>query len=61
MVGTLNVETMTDRRQKVVVVMERKKIGVLCVQETRWKGQKAREVWNGYKLYYTGEDAKEMV
>ena len=56
-VGTLNVGTMTGRGQKVVDVME-KKIDVLCVQKTRWKGQKAREMGNGYKLYYTGEDCK---
>ena len=57
-VGTLYVGTMTGKGQEIVVVMERKKIGVLCVQETHWKGQKAREMGNGYKLYYTGEDCK---
>ena len=32
---------------------------VLCVQETRWKGKKAREMGNGYKMYYAGEDGKK--
>ena len=27
---------------------------MLCTQETRWKGAKAREVGEGYKLYYYG-------
>ena len=39
-------------------MIERKKNNVLYVQETRWKGQKAREMGNGYKLYYIGEDCK---
>src|SRR5438105_9439032 len=30
-------------------------INMLCVQETKWKGQKAKEVeGTGFKLWYTG-------
>ena len=29
---------------------------MLCEQETKWKGTKAREIGAGYKLYYHGED-----
>ena len=43
-IATLNVGTMTGRGREVVDVMERQRIDVLCVQETRWKGQKAREL-----------------
>ena len=53
-VATLNVGTMTGRGRELVDLMERRKLGVLCVQETRWKGNKAREVGEGYKLYYSG-------
>ena len=42
-VGTLNVGTMTGRGRELADLMERRKVGVLCVQETRWKGNKARE------------------
>lgn len=29
----------------------------LCVQETKWTGQKAKEVENkGFKLWYTGKE-----
>ena len=58
MIGTLNVGTMTGRGTEVVDMMERKGMDVLCVQETRWKGKKAREMGNGYKMYYAGEDGK---
>jgi exonuclease III len=30
-------------------------VNILCVQETKWKGQKAKEVeGTGFKLWYTG-------
>ena len=31
---------------------------IMCVQETKWKGCKAREIGNGFKLFYTGSDGK---
>ena len=37
-------------------LMRKKSLQLLCVQETKWKGSKAREIWAGYKLYYHGED-----
>ncbi|XP_063600299.1 craniofacial development protein 2-like [Penaeus indicus] len=35
-------------------MMEEKNIEVLCVQETRWAGNKALEISKGYKLFYNG-------
>jgi exonuclease III len=33
----------------------RRRVNILCVQETKWKGQKAKEVEDiGFKLWYTG-------
>ena len=26
-----------------------------CVQEVRWKGERVRELGEGYKIYYVGE------
>ncbi|EPB75347.1 hypothetical protein ANCCEY_05561 [Ancylostoma ceylanicum] len=34
--------------------MKRRRIHVLCLQETRWKGSKAREIEEGIKLFYHG-------
>jgi len=56
--GTLNVGSMTGRGREVVDLMVRRKIQVLCVQETRWKGNSARELGDGYKLFYSGSDDK---
>ncbi|XGW09914.1 hypothetical protein V3C99_011856 [Haemonchus contortus] len=38
--------------------MKRRNIQVLCLQETRWKGAKTREIREGVKLSYSGEDTK---
>ncbi|KAK3560232.1 hypothetical protein QTP86_002181 [Hemibagrus guttatus] len=38
--------------------MERRKVEILCVQETRWKGSKARSIGAGFKLFYYGVDSK---
>ncbi|KAI5107064.1 hypothetical protein C0J45_2702 [Silurus meridionalis] len=38
--------------------MERRKVDMLCVQETKWKGSKARNIGGGFKLFYRGVDGK---
>ena len=43
-VGTLNVGKMTEEEVRLADMMERRKLGVLCVQETRWKGTR-RKSW----------------
>ena len=53
-VGTLNVGTMTGRGRELADMMERRKVVVLCVQETRWKGDKAKELGGGCKLLRSG-------
>ncbi|XP_066990470.1 craniofacial development protein 2-like [Macrobrachium rosenbergii] len=49
---------MTRRSREVADVMERRKIDILCVQETRWKGNKAREIGSGFKMLYSGTDER---
>ncbi|KAK3531578.1 hypothetical protein QTP70_024962 [Hemibagrus guttatus] len=57
-IGTLNVGTMTGKSRELADVMERRKVDILCVQETRWKGSKARRIGAGFKLFYYGVDSK---
>ena len=40
--ATLNVGSMTGRGHEVVDFMEIRKVNIICVQETRWKGSNAR-------------------
>ncbi|KAK3508268.1 hypothetical protein QTP70_018018 [Hemibagrus guttatus] len=39
-------------------MMERRKVDILCVQDIRWKGSKARSIGAGFKLFYYGVDSK---
>ncbi|KAK3560442.1 hypothetical protein QTP86_008437 [Hemibagrus guttatus] len=57
-IGTLNVGTMTGKGRELADMMERRKVDILCVQETRWKGSKARIIGAGFKLFYYGVDSK---
>jgi hypothetical protein len=36
-----------------VDLMERRKIHIMFLQETKWKGKKANKLGNGYKLFYS--------
>ncbi|KAK3508871.1 hypothetical protein QTP70_011009 [Hemibagrus guttatus] len=57
-IGTLNVGTMTGKGRELADMMERRKVDILCVQEIRWKGSKARSIRAGFKLFYYGVDSK---
>ncbi|TRY54572.1 hypothetical protein DNTS_001573 [Danionella cerebrum] len=49
---------MTGKGRELADMMERRKVDILCVRETRWKGSKARSIGGGYKLFYYGVDRK---
>lgn len=51
-IGTINVGTMTGRGRAIADLMRKRKVEVMCVQETRWTGNKAKELGDGYKLIY---------
>ena len=53
-IGQLNIGSMTGRGRELADLMRIKKVDILCVQETRWKGNKAKELGDGYKLFYSG-------
>ena len=52
--GSLNIGSMTGRGREVADLMVRRKIGVLYVQETRLKGNPAKELGEGCKLIHSG-------
>ena len=58
-VGTLNLGTMTGKRRELVDMMERRNVDILCLQETKWKGSKARNIGGGCKLFYNGADGRK--
>ena len=42
----------------MVEMMQRRSLEVLCVQETRWKGDRVRRLVGGYKLLHMGGDGR---
>ncbi|KAK3556334.1 hypothetical protein QTP70_007104 [Hemibagrus guttatus] len=54
----LNLVEEVGKGRELADVMERRKVDILCVQETRWKGSKARSIGAGFKLFYYGVDNK---
>ncbi|KAG2534800.1 hypothetical protein PVAP13_9NG085246 [Panicum virgatum] len=50
-IGSWNVGSLTGKLRELVDVAIRRRVNILCVQETKWKGQKAKEVEDtGFKL-----------
>ncbi|TQD70292.1 hypothetical protein C1H46_044169 [Malus baccata] len=53
--GTWNIGTLMGKSIEVVEVMVRRRINIMCLQETRWVGLKAKDLENsGFKLWYSG-------
>ncbi|KAI5099616.1 hypothetical protein C0J45_10168 [Silurus meridionalis] len=52
----VQVGTMTGKGREVADMMERRKVDMLCVQETKWKRSKARKIGGGFKRFYHGVD-----
>ena len=52
--GTWNVGSLTGRGREIAEVMERWGIDILCVQETRWTGNSARDLGGDCKILYNG-------
>ena len=50
---------MTGKGRKVVDLMEQRGVDILCVQETCWKGERARCIGGGYKMWYFGSGNKK--
>ncbi|KAJ0970135.1 hypothetical protein J5N97_023012 [Dioscorea zingiberensis] len=56
-IGSWNIGSLTGKSMELVDTLKRRRIDIVCLQETRWIGNKAREIGNtGYKLWYCGGD-----
>ena len=53
-IGTLNVGTMTGKGRALADMMKSRRVDMLCIQEMRWKGNKAKDLGDGFKLIYSG-------
>jgi exonuclease III len=60
-IGTLNIGTLTGKGREIVDMLERRKLDILCLQETRWKGNKSKDLAGGHKLLYSGQTGRNGV
>ena len=51
---TVNLGTMTGKSREIGNMLKRRRVSIACVQETKWKGAKAKEIGEGYNMYYFG-------
>ena len=58
-IGTLNIGVMTGRGRELADMMEQRNVDILCLQETKWKGSKLRNIGGGCKLFYNGADGRK--
>ena len=50
---------MTGRERELSDMMERRNVDILCLQETKWKGNKARNIGGGCKIFYNRADGRK--
>ena len=50
---------MTGRGRELEDMMERRNVDILCPEETKWKGSKARNIGDGCKIFYNGADGRK--
>ena len=50
--STWNIGTLKGKVWEVTGVRRDRKINILCLQETKWVGEKAKDI-DGYKIWYT--------
>ncbi|XP_070041421.1 uncharacterized protein [Nicotiana tomentosiformis] len=52
-IGSWNVGTLTGKSIELVKILQKRRVNIACVQETRWVGSRARDV-DGFTLWYSG-------
>ena len=50
---------MNGRERELADLMKRKNVDIVCLQETKWKGSKARNICGECKLFYNGNDDRK--
>nr|XP_016446278.1 PREDICTED: uncharacterized protein LOC107771431 [Nicotiana tabacum]XP_018631371.1 uncharacterized protein LOC108947649 [Nicotiana tomentosiformis] len=51
--GSWNIGTLTEKSIELAKILQKRKINIACVRETRWVGSKARDA-DGFKLCVSG-------
>ncbi|XP_044745193.1 uncharacterized protein LOC123307055 [Coccinella septempunctata] len=57
-IPTWNIGSLTGRSSELSEILKRRNNYACCVQKTKWKGSRSKDIGLGYKLIYQGVDAK---
>lgn len=49
-VSSRNIGTLTGKSRELAEVSRRRNVDIYCVQETKWKNERASEIGDGYKI-----------
>ena len=49
---------MTGKGRELAEMMKQRNVDILCLQETKWIGNKARNIGGGCKLFYNEADRR---
>ena len=55
-IGTINITTLNEKEEEVIEVMEERKLKIIGMSETRYKGQGNKTIHDNYSIYYKGRD-----
>ena len=50
---------MTGRESQLADMIEQRNIDILCLQKTKWKRSKARNIGGGCKIFYNGAGGRK--
>ncbi|XP_063697808.1 craniofacial development protein 2-like [Culicoides brevitarsis] len=56
--STWNIGSLTGKSSELANLMQRRRIDIMGLQETKWKGQKSKSLPHGFKLLYNGSNNK---
>ncbi|XP_047989345.1 craniofacial development protein 2-like [Leguminivora glycinivorella] len=56
--ATWNLGSLTGRSQELSKILQKRRINICCLQETKWKGSKSKDIGNDYQVIYHGTDNK---
>lgn len=59
--ATWNLGTMTGRSNELSNILRARQINICCIQETKWKGAKSRDIGNDYQIVYYGTSTTRNV
>ena len=53
-IATLNIVTLNGKMEEVIDTMQTRKLDILGLSETKWKGVGSKELRDGYKIWWSG-------